>query len=486
MNIPTLDALTAHCAALPPMQAEAHYRRFVARHEQNLQAWNLLLRCLVVQRNQVEVNYLLDQFLLRHGHHETGRRYAVLAYFHIGNHVQAHRLSLQLQDRQLAGQEELAQIVTLLQWLHGPGQQPFAPPRISNPLHQALQDFNQGALPVPVRGVDVAFFLKSDWHYSIQQGVAAHLRQRGVCCMFLRSIWAVIAARPRVLVVSDALAADLGYLRQYLPDCRIVYTRHGLGDKNYAYHAAGQADVTCLSSPDLAQDFSSQALMARERLWITGYPQMDALFQQLARHPGPPGRRTVLVAPTFTSGLHAGEILGPRLVESIRGADESIRIMIRPHPHWRKTHPELVQAWAEQARSQPGVSLHDGDEICLMDLFESADLMVSDVSSAGLAWLATGRPLICVADPAMARSSPFYAPDGLEWRMHQAGDSVQDRAALAAAVRQALDQPASPNAAYRALRQHLFGDLTDGRASERIAAHIEQWLAADQGRAGAP
>jgi CDP-glycerol glycerophosphotransferase (TagB/SpsB family) len=108
------------------------------------------------------------------------------------------------------------------------------------------------------------------------------------------------------------------------------------------------------------------------------------------------------VAPTFTQGLSAVEILGERLVESVRGVDDSIRIMIRPHPHSRKTHPALLKVWKKQAAILPRVSVHDEEDLSLMDLFPLADVMVSDVSSAGLAWLATDRPLVCITDPSCA------------------------------------------------------------------------------------
>jgi hypothetical protein len=53
---------------------------------------------------------------------------------------------------------------------------------------------------------------------------------------------------------------------------------------------------------------------------------------------------------------------------------------------------------------------------------------------------------------------------------------VQDVAALRGGVSQALKAQGQPNADYLALRHHLFGGLTDGRASERVAMRIKQWL----------
>ncbi|MEY5002511.1 MAG: hypothetical protein RL678_320 [Pseudomonadota bacterium] len=472
----SLEKLKEHCEQLQPMQAEAHFRRFVARNANDLRGWNLLVQCLIEQRNFKEAEYTIDRLMQLHGGGDALKRFAIAAYFHIGAHAKAYKIAQKLDSQHYGNQDPLSHIVTLLHWLNGTK----VPANSDEVRHSGLQreiyQFNEAVLPLSLAGIDVAFFLKHDWHHSIQKDIASYLRKDGVCCMFLRSIWEVVAARPKVLVVSDSLGTNRMVLGQFLPRCRIVYTRHGLGDKNFASYAAGQADVTCVSSSTVADEFSAQFMIDRARFWVTGFPQMDSLFRHLLDNPAPPRSRTVLVAPTFTQGLSAVEILGERLVESVRGVDDSIRIMIRPHPHSRKTHPALLKVWKKQAAILPRVSVHDEEDLSLMDLFPLADVMVSDVSSAGLAWLATDRPLVCITDPSTARQSPHYAPDGLEWRMHKAATHVNDRLVLRDVVQNSLKSSKPPNAAYLMLRHHLFGNITDGRASERVAMLIRQWL----------
>jgi hypothetical protein len=469
--------LQAHCRTLPPMMAESHYRRYVARNPHDLNGWTELVRCLKDQHNYVEAGLTVDHFMQKHGSGDAGKRFAILSYFQIGDHAKAQWLATRLVDRDFSKRPVLARIVSLLQDLAGRDGLAVAQVAAAGPADQGAIDGVVRPLSGVAHGPEVAFLLKYDWHHSIQKGIAAHLGRAGVRCLFLRTVWEVVAAKPKVLVVSDALGADRIALAHYLPNCWVVYTRHGLGDKNYAAHAAGQAHVTCVSSAAVADEFAAQFVMDRARLWVTGFPQMDDLFQRLASPQKTADRgRTVLVAPTFTEGLNAADVLGKDLVASVRGADESIRVMIRPHPHSRKLHAGLLQVWSEQAARLPGVSLHEGDDLNLMDLFAAADVMVSDVSSAGLAWLATGRPLVCLTDAAKAKLSPFFAPEGLEWRMHKAAVHVQDVAALRGGVSQALKAQGQPNADYLALRHHLFGGLTDGRASERVAMRIKQWL----------
>ncbi len=56
----SLEKLKEHCEQLQPMQAEAHFRRFVARNANDLRGWNLLVQCLIEQRNFKEAEYTID------------------------------------------------------------------------------------------------------------------------------------------------------------------------------------------------------------------------------------------------------------------------------------------------------------------------------------------------------------------------------------------------------------------------------------------
>ncbi len=473
--------LKEHCSSLTPVMAEAHYRRFISRNPQDFNGWALLIQCLKSQHNYVEAVLTVDHFMHMNGTSDAGKSFAIVSYFQIGEYAKAKQLVLKLTDQDLAKTPVLERIVSLLNSLTWRDTRTGSVLLYDELSKQGVRDSHVNTLSNTGNGPEVVFLLKYEWHYSIQKGIAAHLERIGVRCMFLRTVWEVVAVRPKVVVVSDALGGGRVALAHYLPKCLIVYTRHGLGDKNFAAHAAGQAHVTCVSSSSVAEDFARQCVLDRDRLWVTGFPQMDDFFQrQSNRHESASKVRTVLVAPTFTKGLNAADVLGKDLVDSVRGSDETIHIMIRPHPHSNKTHADLVQAWSDQADRLPRVSMHKDEDLNLMDLFDKADVMVSDVSSAGLAWLATGRPLVCLTDSAKAKQSAFYAPEGLEWRMHSAAVHVPEVGELRRVVGQVLNAPTKPNANYLSLRHHLFGSLTDGRASERVALHIKKWLDAKE------
>ena len=107
-----------------------------------------------------------------------------------------------------------------------------------------------------------------------------------------------------------------------------------------------------------------------------------------------------------------------------------------------------------------------------------AEIMVSDVSSVAVQYLALDRPIVCVVDPSVASRSHSYAPNGIEWQLHSGAMVASNAVQTAKAVRDALSGRTPPAVVKerRALREHLYGDLTDGRAGERIVSLIRQEL----------
>jgi len=184
------------------------------------------------------------------------------------------------------------------------------------------------------------------------------------------------------------------------------------------------------------------------------------------------GGKAVLCAPTFNAGRSAAALLPDNLVHSIRGDDTDIHILIRPHPHLPAKAPELLERWSREAAAHPNVVLETDASLNLLDLFDGVDLMISDVSSAALAWLALDRPLVCLVNRHAASKSPYFAPDGLEWRMLDCAQVVDDAGVLNSAVQAVFDGVDSGREKRRAFRDYLFGDLQDGLGSKRTAEHI--------------
>ncbi|MCG8360324.1 MAG: CDP-glycerol glycerophosphotransferase family protein [Kiloniellales bacterium] len=318
----------------------------------------------------------------------------------------------------------------------------------------------------------VALHINQAFHFGILAPVFEALRARHFVRITGAGDW-VERFRPQVVVVSDAQAATL---RKRMPAALFVTTRHGLIEKNHFVPAVGTCEYICVSSPAIRERTVELGGIAAERLWVTGYAQMDPLF---APEPLPlPDKlpldgKLVLYAPTYNPRLSSAAMLGDRLVSSIRGERRDVTIVIKPHPLTAARDRRQMALWHDLVRREPGLFLVSDSGADIMPYLKNADLLISDVSSVAYAYLAMDRPIILLSHPERARD-PHYHPDGLEWQWRDLGEELSDVADLPDAVARALDAPgrhAEKRARYRTL---LFGDLTDGKAAERIAARIDE------------
>lgn len=279
--------------------------------------------------------------------------------------------------------------------------------------------------------------------------------------------------RPDVVIVADAQADGL---RTFAPAAKYVYVRHGLITKNHAFSAAAKCDFLAGVSSPAVRDLAVQhGAFAPENVWVTGYVQMDPLFRG-APLPCPvslPAQRpVVLFAPTYNARLSAAPMLRARVVELIGGGRDNIEIVIKPHPITWKMEPRWIETWRGLAAQHEHVHLVADPAADAMALLQRADVLISDACSMAFAFLALDRPIILLTNPERHRD-PNYDPVGIEWLWRDLGEELFDAEQLPAAVGRALSQPqqhAERRAHYREL---VFGELTDGRAAERIAAHID-------------
>ena len=276
---------------------------------------------------------------------------------------------------------------------------------------------------------------------------------------------------PSVLIACDVAAREI---KSCAPRRPIVYVREGLASKNRAFPLANAADYACVTS-EAERDSLIRAGLSPDRLWATGHLQTDALFKREARPvpiPLPPGRRTVPYAPTYEPMMSSAPMLGNRLAELIRGKRDDMTIVIRPHPLACEHQKAWMAAWRQLALSEPHIVLAGEAGANLVPYLQAADVLVSDCSSAAFMYLAVDRPIILITNPEHARDRTNYDPAGIEWRLRGIGEEILDVGLLAQAVDRAIADPgmgAEQRARYRSM---VFGDLTDGRAAERIAEKV--------------
>lgn len=290
---------------------------------------------------------------------------------------------------------------------------------------------------------------------------------------------------PALVVLADAGA--IRRLRAIFPEALFMHVGHGLISKNetgYHYH---QADYICVASDAAATRLMRRGHVPRKAYLATGLIQMDPLFSPLEsadvlRVPKVPV--SILYAPTWNPSLSSAALFGAALVTAVRGNDDSIGLVIKPHPHTAVAHPEWIAMWNQLASDEPNVLLADA-ESDLVPALLGADLMISDASSAMFQFLALNRPMILLDNPQRHSAPGCFDPAGIEWQWRDIGIRVEKIAEVAAAVRDALQAPESPvqqglQAARQRRRSELFGAHTDGRAAERVASAISKIIAASR------
>jgi CDP-Glycerol:Poly(glycerophosphate) glycerophosphotransferase len=479
----TAAELAAACDRTRGTEAESMARRFVATHPREEQGWHVLLACVEQCGNAAEAERLARLGLERFPGSARLRLALVGALAQRGRPQEAASL---LRGRDLTGDEAL--LLAELELASDPDEAR----RLYAGLLEAYPASNLAALGLRSatglcaarpRPPAIGFLLSEDWHRWIQEPVAEALDALGIPHFFTTKPWILGMHRPRAVVLSSPGPSLVKELRALVPGARLVNTRHGISvnGKNYGLYASAACDRVCVSSEQHARETRELALLDEDRVWATGYPQMDGLFRSLPSR-SPPGRR-VLFAPTFNPELSAAHLVGEDAVPALRGTDATIRVVLAGHPRLRSEAPRLVAAWKRQAETLPNVEYFDSSARNVVTFLAEADVLVSDVSSVATQYLALDRPLVRLVDPARARASASYAPDGTEWELLPASTTVNRAQDVAGAVRAALAgaEPEAIQSNRRRLRERFFGSLTDGRAGERIAQNLAQLLHAGEG-----
>lgn len=318
----------------------------------------------------------------------------------------------------------------------------------------------------------VGVFLRHRFHRAILEPLARQLDREGCAVKVSSSKWDLVLFNPHVLVAAESLRSFR--FHYYLPFTRFVHTRHGLASKGVAVESAAFSHYTCVTSLQMRAWYEAQGVRPRVDFWVTGYPQMDPLFRSepiplpvaIPSH-----RRVVLYAPTFQHGFTSIHMLGDQALRLLRGGREDTHVLIKPHPLIAKHHPRWLQRMRELAAGRADVTIVEDIDTDLIPLLKAADVLVTDVSSAMLEYLALDRPIILLTNPDH-RSEPFYDPSGFEWTWRDAAEELFEARSLPAAIDRALRNPEARGETRRKYRKILYGDLTDGRSTERICRCI--------------
>lgn len=479
--------LVKACEGVMLFQAESMARKFIAEHPTDVAAWALLLNRLDRIGNYREMQRLAAQASALFPQHLSFKIDFAKALTINGRKNEALKM--------LQAHLNTLPALTLEQCLL------YAETALANNPPLALSLFEEvlkhspenmtaklgtrcakSLLKNPNTKPQVCFFQSSDWHFWVQSSIIDALELKNTPFTLARQDWLVGLLNPTVVVLSSPNDKSMRVLRSAAPIAQLINTRHGISvnGKNYGLYAAAACDYVCASSEAIANALCKYALLPPERVWTTGYPQMDKLFNtintQASKTSGKAANhgRRVLFAPTFTQDMSAAYLIGDDPVKAIRGADESIEVILAPHPDLRILDPTLVRRWKQLAEEQPNATFFDSSAQNLIDYLPEVDILVSDVSSVAIQFLAINRPLVRYVNEARIANSNSNGHDGEEWDLAAVSHHVSNDQELADAVKRLLneDVPLSLQQRRSEMQQMLFGSMTQGNAGEYIANNI--------------
>lgn len=204
---------------------------------------------------------------------------------------------------------------------------------------------------------------------------------------------------------------------------------------------------------------------------IVGRPQVAGLAVGPLGHDRP----VILYAPTFEGYYEESNYssllkMGPGLVRSLLREHPDAAIWFKPHPSTGAQRPEYLRARQEvndllRAAGGPHRCVDDTPGTDLMECLNSADLLISDISSVVSDFLYTERPVV-VSNPQAKTAEEFRRlfPSQAAAYLLEA-----DLANLTAVLGDALGADSLADA-RRELKRYVLGDLPEGPIAAFVAA----------------
>ena len=187
-----------------------------------------------------------------------------------------------------------------------------------------------------------------------------------------------------------------------------VQLNHGDSDKAPSFNPVMRMyDLNFVAGPAAVDRYAANGVTTREDYFrIVGRPQVADVRPASSRPADAP--TTVLYAPTWAGFMadsnYSSLIQGPEIVRELLRRE--VTVVFRPHPHaWRSPAlaaacREIEQLLADDAAASGRAHLHGAvaaTEMSVVDCFNAADAMISDVSSVVPDFLFSGKPFALVA-----------------------------------------------------------------------------------------
>ncbi|MGP7959880.1 CDP-glycerol glycerophosphotransferase family protein [Sanguibacter sp. A247] len=187
-----------------------------------------------------------------------------------------------------------------------------------------------------------------------------------------------------------------------------VQLNHGDSDKAPSFNPVMRMyDLNFVAGQAAVDRYAANGVTTRADYFrIVGRPQVSDVAPASARPAGAP--LTVLYAPTWAGFMadsnYSSLLQGPAIIREL--VRREVTVVFRPHPHaWRSrllaaACTEIEQILSEDTAATGRAHLYGATaatEMSVVDCFNAADAMISDVSSVVPDFLFSGKPFALVA-----------------------------------------------------------------------------------------
>ncbi len=294
-----------------------------------------------------------------------------------------------------------------------------------------------------------------------------------IVCPRHRDVEVALAADPLIALYVATAGRNIHFLRYGRP--LHVFLNHGDSDKvSSANPVVKVYDRLFVAGPLAIERYRDAGIdLGDDRFEVVGRPQLDRLLHSGDRvGDGPP---TLLYAPTWEGFFEAAdyssvERQGVALIEHVLANHPGVRVVFKPHPASGTVRPgaraavERITALLRRA-GEPHVLAADHPELDLLDWFDRADVLLSDISAVVTDFLATDKPYL-VTNPRRLSHEEFRARFPSHHAAYVVAEDLSD-----------LDQHlsaafgADPLAEHRAdMRRRVLGDTPEGAFPVFVAA----------------
>ena len=267
---------------------------------------------------------------------------------------------------------------------------------------------------------------------------------------------------------------------------KIVNVGHGTISKGYYFTESlwsereNWADLLCVPGPYAYNQFAKSL---KTRVAATGMPKMDPVFsgkftraKLCATFGLDPKRKIILYAPTFNIDLSSVYHFADRFAEL--GSPDRI-LLIKLHG---STPGPTVEQYRKQATPESGIFFIDDPDIA--PYLALADIMISDVSSAYMEFMALDKPVILYDNPSTNRYHG-YNPKDIEYQWRNLATRINDFDSLKKSLNEVLARGDDKSAIRKQHALQLFSDQT-GHASEKVFAEVKKLLLDNETRKPLP